>query len=114
ALRLPEGRVRVRSLPGGEHGRPAALQGQHPVAQPLRREETRMKTRAVLLAALLAGAAFVLPPMAEAADPTVATAGADGTYPAGTRFTGVDLSAVQLAFGAEIDPAGAGSGNFTA
>ena len=64
---------------------------------------------AVLIATTLAG-----PPLAAAADETLATAGAGGVYPAGTAFTGIDVTGVQLGFGAEVHAGGTGLGNFTA
>src|SRR4051812_37883809 len=69
---------------------------------------------AVLLAAASLTGALALPRPALADDQTVATAGAGGLYPAGTSFTGIQVSGVQLAFGAELNADHTGLGNFTA
>jgi hypothetical protein len=69
---------------------------------------------AVLLAAASLTGALALPRPALADDQTVATAGAGGLYPAGTSFTGIHVSGLQLAFGAELNADQTGLGNFTA
>jgi len=69
---------------------------------------------AVLLAAASFTGALALPRPALADDQTVATAGAGGTYPTGTTFTGIQVNGVQLAFGAEVNADHTGLGNFTA
>ena len=73
-----------------------------------------MKRIATLLSVLVMGAVLALPQRASADDQTIATAGAGGVYPPGTNFTGVDVKALQLAFGAEVNPDGSGLGNLTA
>lgn len=73
-----------------------------------------MKRVAILLAALVVGAGVGFPSAAAAADQTLATAGAGGTYPSGTSFLGVNLSALQLGVGSEVNLDGSGLGQFTA
>jgi hypothetical protein len=72
-----------------------------------------MKRKATLLAVLLLSTALGLPPLL-AADQTVATAGAGGTYPSGSSFTGITINGLQLAVGSEVNLDGSGLGNFCA
>ena len=52
-------------------------------------------------------------PWAPPDTPTHAAAGAGGTYPAGTSFSGIAVTGLQVGFGAEISPDGTGAGEFT-
>jgi hypothetical protein len=72
-----------------------------------------MKRITILLAALVVSAALGLPQVAAAAE-SRATAGAGGTYPSGTSFTGVTVNALQLGTGAEVNLDNSGLGQFTA
>jgi hypothetical protein len=71
-----------------------------------------MKRITILLAALVAGAVVGHP--GAAAAQTLATAGAGGTYPSGTTFVGVNIQALQVGVGSEVNQDGSGLGQFTA
>jgi len=73
-----------------------------------------MKRLGIVLGSLVLTAALGAPRLASAAESTYVTAGAGGTYPAGTSFSGIDVQGVELGFGSEIGPDGSGLGNFTA
>ena len=70
-----------------------------------------MKRFATTFGSLVLGVA--LAGSAAAAEPIHVTAGAGGPFPAGTTFSGIDVSGLQLAFGSEIGPYGT-AGEFTA
>jgi hypothetical protein len=72
-----------------------------------------MKRSGLLFAALLASALLAAPPPSDA-DPTLATAGVGGSYPAGTSFAGVSVNGLQSGFGVEINLDGSGLGQFCA
>jgi hypothetical protein len=71
-----------------------------------------MKRLTIILDVLVLGLALALPGLA-AADDTHVTAGAGGTYPPGTSFTGIDVEGLQVGFGAEIAADGSALGNLT-
>jgi hypothetical protein len=73
-----------------------------------------MMKKLSVLVGVLAFAAALGAPGAAAADLVQATAGAAGVYPPGTEYTGIDVSGLQLGFGAEIDPSGSALGNLSA
>jgi len=64
--------------------------------------------------ALVASAALGLSAVAGAADPSRATAGAGGLYPANTSYVGVTIKGLQLGTGAEVNSDGSGVGNLCA
>jgi hypothetical protein len=70
-----------------------------------------MKRLATTFGSLVLGVALAGP--AAAAEPIHVTAGAGGPFPAGTTFSGLDLSGLELALGSEIGPYGT-AGEFTA
>jgi hypothetical protein len=73
-----------------------------------------MKRLGIVLGSLVLAAGVAAPHTAAAADPTYVTAGAGGTYPTGTTFSGLDVQGVELAVGSTIGADGSGLGNFTA
>jgi hypothetical protein len=70
-----------------------------------------MKRPSVLFAALVLSASLAVPRGA-AADPTIATGGAGGTYPPATSFAGVSINGIQSGFGVEINLGGSALGQF--
>jgi hypothetical protein len=71
-----------------------------------------MKRPSVLFAALVLSASLAAPRGAAAADPTIVTGGAGGTYPPATNFTGVAINGIEAGFGAEVGLGASGLGQF--
>jgi hypothetical protein len=62
----------------------------------------------------VSSATCVAPPWAPpATEATHVAAGAGGTYPEGTSFSGIAVRGLELAFGSETSPDGTGAGEFT-
>jgi hypothetical protein len=77
------------------------------------REEAAMKRSRTFRAVIVLGGLLMAPSSPTAAQ-TVATAGVGGTYPPATTFAGVAVTGLHSGFGAEIDVAGSGIGQFSA
>ena len=70
-----------------------------------------MKRPSVLFAALVLSASLAASPVA-AADPTIVTGGAGGTYPPAASFAGVSINGIESGFGVEISLGGSALGQF--